>query len=299
MRNSPSVDFFEGALLGNGAMGVVVRSRPDAIVIHFGHNNVWDIRISENHKDKIGTFSEIFEKATIIPDSLPSIHHDKFFSDYLNITADNYRSPYPRPFPCGSIILGFDRRNVELIGHSLDISSGQCSVNLLRDNQPISLLIDVDMNGDNLWLSLVDSNGATIPSCFNRIRILPDPSTPANFPAYETLQADSYSLGFLQQLPANEDCSPSERDKAFALHICSSSKLISGIRHSIYGQEIPLATLERYIEPDNVPFLLKASLSEGFIPDVRLDIASRPSHSSLTPRPPHYFSHYNNKKAKP
>lgn len=280
VRNSPAVDFFEGALLGNGAMGVVVRTRPDAIVIHFGHNNVWDIRISENHKDKIGTFSEIFEKAALIPDSLPSIHHDKFFSNYLNITADNYRSPYPRPFPCGSIILGFDRRNVELIGHSLDISSGRCSVNLLRNGQPISLLIDVDMNDDNLWLSLVDNNGSPIPSCFNRIRILPDPSTPANFPSYETLQSDSYSLGFLQQLPANEDCSPSSRDKAFALRLCSSSKLISGIRHSIYGQEIPLTPLERYIETDSIPFFMKASLSEGFIPDVRLDIDSPVDTSS-------------------
>lgn len=268
VRNSPSVDFFEGALLGNGAMGVVVRTRPDAIVIHFGHNNVWDIRITENHKDKIGTFSEIFQKAALIPDSLPSIHHDKFFSDYLNITADNYRSPYPRPFPCGSIILGFDRRDVELIGHSLDISSGQCSVSLLRDSQPIRLLIDVDMGDDNLWLSLVDSNGSPIPSCFNRIRILPDPSTPANFPSYETLQCDSNSLGFLQQLPANEDCSPSSRDKAFALRLWSSAKLSSGIRHSIYGQEIPLAKLERYIDADNTPFFLKASLSEGFISDV-------------------------------
>ena len=274
VRDSPSVDFFEGALLGNGAMGVVVRNRPDAIVIHFGHNNVWDIRISENHKDKIGTFSEIFQKAALIPDSLPSIHHDKFFSDYLNITADNYRSPYPRPFPCGSIILGFDRRDVELIGHSLDISSGQCSVSLLRDSQPISLLIDVDMDDDNLWLSLVDSNGSPIPSCFNRIRILPDPSTPANFPSYETLQCNSNSLGFLQQLPANEDCSPSSRDKAFALRLWSSAKLSSGIRHSIYGQEIPLDKLERYIDADNTPFFLKASLSEGFISDVQLATAA-------------------------
>lgn len=274
VRDSPSVDFFEGALLGNGAMGVVVRTRPDAIVIHFGHNNVWDIRISENHKDKIGTFSEIFQKAALIPDSLPSIHHDKFFSEYLNITADNYRSPYPRPFPCGSIILGFDRRNVELIGHSLDISSGQCSVCLLRDGQPISLLIDVDMDDDNLWLSLVDSNGYPIPSCFNRIRILPDPSTPANFPSYETLQCNSNSLGFLQQLPANEDCSPSSRDKAFALRIWSSANLSSGIRHSIYGQEIPLDKLERYIDADNTPFFLKASLSEGFISDVQLATAA-------------------------
>ena len=36
----PAIDFFEGALLGNGAMGVVVTTRPDAIVLYFGHNNI-------------------------------------------------------------------------------------------------------------------------------------------------------------------------------------------------------------------------------------------------------------------
>ena len=34
--DSPAIDFFEGALLGNGAMGVVVTTRPDAIVLYFG-----------------------------------------------------------------------------------------------------------------------------------------------------------------------------------------------------------------------------------------------------------------------
>jgi alpha-L-fucosidase 2 len=42
-------DFFEGALLGNGGLGAVVTTRPDAVVIHFGHNEVWDIRVEEGH----------------------------------------------------------------------------------------------------------------------------------------------------------------------------------------------------------------------------------------------------------
>ncbi|MCW3109433.1 MAG: hypothetical protein JWQ09_3939 [Segetibacter sp.] len=33
--NKPAPDFFEGALLGNGGMGVVVTTRPDAIVLYF------------------------------------------------------------------------------------------------------------------------------------------------------------------------------------------------------------------------------------------------------------------------
>ena len=39
----------------------------DAVVVHFGHNNVWDIRIAEDNQDKIGTFKEIFDKVKAIP----------------------------------------------------------------------------------------------------------------------------------------------------------------------------------------------------------------------------------------
>ncbi|HMO56581.1 MAG TPA: hypothetical protein PKC19_04430 [Roseiflexaceae bacterium] len=56
---TPAVDFFAGALLGNGGLGAVVTTRPDAIVIHFGHNNVWDIRVAEDHADAIEPFQPI------------------------------------------------------------------------------------------------------------------------------------------------------------------------------------------------------------------------------------------------
>ena len=52
-RDMASSDFFEGALLGNGELGVVACTRPDALVLYFGHNNVWDIRIDESHREKI------------------------------------------------------------------------------------------------------------------------------------------------------------------------------------------------------------------------------------------------------
>lgn len=283
-RDRPATNFFEGALMGNGAMGVVVRTRPDAVVLHFGHNNVWDIRITENHKDKIGTFAEIFAMAQQMPDSLPSIHHDKFFSDYLNLTADNYRSPYPRPFPCGSLILGFDRREVEMLGYSLDISTGQCTVNLLRDSQPLRLLIDVDMNSDSVWLALVDENGNPTSSCFNRIKLLPDPSTPREMPQYQATLCDNHNLGFVQVLPFNENCTPSERDKAFSLRAWSNTMLSSGIRHSIYGQQLPLAEFERYIsDSDSIPFYMVASLAEGLENEVRSEILTQltPTESDL------------------
>ena len=77
--NRPAVDFFEGAVLGNGGLGAIVTTRPDAVVIYFGHNDVWDIRLAEDNKDKIGTFSEIFEKVKAIPDTTGSLKNDRFF----------------------------------------------------------------------------------------------------------------------------------------------------------------------------------------------------------------------------
>jgi len=51
-------------------MGVFVTTRPDAVVLYFGHNNVWDIRLAENNREKIGNFQEIFNKVKAIPDTL-------------------------------------------------------------------------------------------------------------------------------------------------------------------------------------------------------------------------------------
>ena len=36
-------DFFEGALMGNGDLGVITCTRPGGIVFYFGHNDIWDI----------------------------------------------------------------------------------------------------------------------------------------------------------------------------------------------------------------------------------------------------------------
>jgi alpha-L-fucosidase 2 len=175
----PAIDFFEGALLGNGGMGVVVTTRPDAVVMYFGHNNVWDIRIAENNKEKIGTFKEIFEKVKAIPDTLKLLTDDPWYKEYSEMAAENYRAPYPRPFPCGSVLLGFDRRNAEMLGHRLDISNGLCEVFLLtNDKKELTLQIFTDMTDDQLWMRLVDKQGNLCENIFDRVRVMPDPSTP-------------------------------------------------------------------------------------------------------------------------
>src|ERR1700722_15919491 len=45
VRDIPSPSFFDGMLLGNGDVGACVVVRPDAIAIHIGKNDCWDIRV--------------------------------------------------------------------------------------------------------------------------------------------------------------------------------------------------------------------------------------------------------------
>ena len=272
--NKPASGFFEGALLGNGALGVVVTTRPDAICLHFGHNNVWDVRIAENNKEKIGTFEEIFSKAKALPSDLPSIYHSPEFSAYLRLTAENYHKPYPRPFPCGTLLLGFDRREVELLGHTLDISDGLCTVQLLKDGKRIELRIFADMNADKVWFSLTDDKGKGIPSCFNRIRLIADPSTPDDIPRYQ-IREQAHSIGYFQRLPYLEPHLYNKeqfhaKDKAFALDITTNVTLQKGQRTTTLGIKENLADMERYLESTQEPFYGVVSLSEGLADDTRL-----------------------------
>lgn len=277
--NRPAPDFFAGALLGNGGMGVVVTTRPDAVWLHFGHNNVWDIRISEKHQDKFGTFDEIFRKACQIPDSLPSIYHDREMADYLSLTADNYRSPYPRPFPCGSVVLGFDRRKVELLGHRLDTSNGMCEVNFLVDGRHAVLRLFTDMESDNLWGALYDGHGNPIPSIFNRIRVMPDPSTPGDIERWKELPLGGNALGFFQRLPYSTESPETAKDKAFALEVATSDRMLNGERTTTLGVRTPLEPMERYLDGGGAPFVMHAVLYEGSVKSVETAIETAPSAS--------------------
>lgn len=288
--NKPSISFFEGAVLGNGAMGVVVRSRPDAICFHFGHNNVWDIRIAENNKEKIGTFSEIFAKADALPKDLRSIWDHKEFADYLNMTAENYHKPYPRPFPCGTVILSIDRKTTEVLGHKIDIENGICNVFLLHNNEKIKLEVVVDMTTDNLAFSLTDMQGLVQPSCFNRVRVMPDPQTPNDIPQYtRTENLGNSHLGFTQTLPYAEPQSYNPetghpKDKAFRLEVKVSSRISEGVHYTNQGLEEPLQVLEKYIETsDTQPFFGMIRLTEGLKNDVEnADECSSPNQSNFT-----------------
>ncbi|MDR2086568.1 MAG: hypothetical protein LBP72_05275 [Dysgonamonadaceae bacterium] len=272
--NKPAVDFFEGALLGNGAMGVVVTTRPDAIHFHFGHNNVWDIRIAEDYRDETGTFDEIISRVKALPSDLKSIRDDKWFDNYINKMRTNYDKPYPRPFPCGTVVLGFDRRQVELLGHRTDISNGLCEIYLLNNGVRNTLQVFTDMTADKIRFRLVDGQLRPAPSCFNRLRVIPDATTPVEFPKYTA--TEDLSLGFTQILPRLEphkyDAAKGHPgDKAFRLEVRIGNELTNGTRHLVNGQDEPLRPMERYIADGNTPFIGCIALTEGAATEVKRD----------------------------
>ncbi len=225
VSSRPAVDFFEGAILGNGGLGAIVTTRPDAVEIHFGHNDVWDIRIAENNRDKIGTFKEVFDKVNALPNTAASLSNNKWFTTYRAMCRENYAKPYPRPFPCGKVILWFDRREAELLGHSVHIHSGSCNIDFLIDGKKATLELFVDMTRDTLWGRMIGASGQPTQAPFKYITIEPDPTTPPEFPHYTSAKHNSTGiLSFRQVLPF-EEVSPTKphttnpRDKAFSLTI--------------------------------------------------------------------------------
>ena len=188
-------DFFEGALLGNGDMGVVACTRPDAIVLHLGHNDIWDIRIEEGHKDKLGTFDEIWGRIQAAPGD---VHEEQWYREYeKTVTASYLNYKYPRPYPAGTMYLFFDRKEYEVMGHELDISNGRMTVTL-QDTQGQNRYVQLfaAQDGNILHCRTVDEAGEERP-VFYRIRLSPG-EPDEGLPAYTAMEK-----GFRQVLPYN------------------------------------------------------------------------------------------------
>ncbi|NLX14941.1 MAG: hypothetical protein GXY44_15005 [Phycisphaerales bacterium] len=204
--NKPAPHFFEGAVLGNGGMGVIVCTRPDAIMLHVGHNDAWDIRIAEKNKDKLVPFEHIWER---LKRWTPE---DKvWYNEYRKMSRENYAQPYPRPWPCGTVLLGFDRRLAELLGHRVNVDTGLCEVFFLVDNQRVALEVFVDMQADRIWMRMKNVAGQPIAAPFNRLRLLPQKGMDA------TNHASADTMTFRQVLPVLGDAR--EKDEALRLSV--------------------------------------------------------------------------------
>lgn len=257
--DKPAPDFFEGALMGNGGLGAVVTTRPDAIVIHYGHNNVWDIRIAEDNAEQIGTFQDVFEQLKQIPQELDSFRESEWYRAYCDMTQENYRKPYPRPMPCGSLLLGYDRRRAEVLGHKVHIHDGLCEVYMKVDEGEATLQLFIEPEADRMWLRLVSAEGeagtgagvAAAQGVFDRVKLIPDPDTPKVFaPAVNEADTGAGQLWFRQTLPFSpEGDSGHPKDRAFRLDVRVAEGLVpspakDGVQAELLGGGAFLACVE-------------------------------------------------------
>jgi alpha-L-fucosidase 2 len=183
------------------------------------------------------------------------------------MAGENYRKPYPRPFPCGSVLIGFDRREVKVLGHTLDISNGLCTVRLLKGKNKVMMLkVFIDMESDELLLKLTDANGSPENNIFDRIKVMPDPSTPGDIPAFIPQEhLVKGILSFRQVLPFDEPDKrkgANKKDKAFRLTVKVNGELAKTSRINWNGVKEDMMPLEAAIS-SNVPFAAMIFLQEG------------------------------------
>jgi hypothetical protein len=279
-RDGPAVDFFQGALLGNGGLGAVVTTLPDAVQIHLGHNSVWDIRIAEDNQDQLSTFDEVFDKVRAIPETLEKATDDPWYARHMEVATRNYAKPYPRPFPCGTLVLGFDPRDAEVLGHHVRIDRGTCEIDLLvAGGTRVTLDVFVDMTSDRVWLRLRDAEGRLVPSPFNRIKLVPDPDTPKDIPSYEPAAAPPADrLAFRQVLPALEPqhYDPERgdpRDRGFHVAVRTNSELAPYARMNLWTSRPAPAHLLEWAIADRSSFVACLQLTHGPASDVTHDAA--------------------------
>lgn len=140
VKDSPTPNFFEGMLLGNGDVGLCVTVRPDGLGLHIGKNDCWDIRVSEDNYRDLLTESELLNLWRLSADQAKRMGHPKMielqsqipiFQDYANRAEATYRKPWPHPWPCGSIWIHWDPRLVRVARQSLDPSNGLLEIDLV------------------------------------------------------------------------------------------------------------------------------------------------------------------------
>ncbi len=159
VRDTPSPSFFDGMLLGNGDVGACVVVRPDAVGIHIGKNDCWDIRVSEDITNHVLPFREVLQlwqraseeaKNMGKPDMLYLETAVPFFREYSERVGSSYDGKkWPRPWPCGTIWINWDPTWVEPSQHTLDLAGGLFTL-ILRctdvgnENSRVQLFVFVD-----------------------------------------------------------------------------------------------------------------------------------------------------------
>lgn len=139
VRTLPTPDFFEGMLLGNGDIGVCITVRPDALGLHIGKSDSWDIRVSEDHARHVLPFADVLKlwdnasaeakkqgkpEATYLEDANPALR------EYAEKASSSYRKSWPRPWPCGIVWVHWDASAFRVVRQELDPANGRSRWNL-------------------------------------------------------------------------------------------------------------------------------------------------------------------------
>ncbi len=237
VRMEPTPNFFEGMLLGNGDVGVCVTVRPDALGLHLGKSDSWDIRVSEEHWKYVLPFNELLKlwqraseeaKRQGNPDMLFLEDDIDFFREYTNKVNASYNKPWPRPWPCGIVWIHWDPRWVQARRQTLDIANGHLTIEL-TDDTPRRGLSRIELSCLVDWstgLVSVSSDGSAPFASISyfpyldREAGLPFPEVDAQAGRPDTWAELTGFQRFPATAPTSENPHPgnSERDRSFALH---------------------------------------------------------------------------------
>ena len=244
----PTPNFFEGMLLGNGDVGVCVVVRPDALGLHVGKGDCWDIRVSEDIEKSVLPYKDLLDlwarasdqaKKQGQPDLLHLETSIDFFREYTQKVVSSYRKPWPRPWPCGTIWIHWDPRWVQPLRQTLDPSSGLYTLQLAV-NDASGASRSVTVSGFVDWATGLISITTDAPAPFSAVNYVPelDNTTSAPFgftesdvtpstlprPEIDARASDGFAeFSCFQYFPATGPTPdlpsppPSDRDRNFSL----------------------------------------------------------------------------------
>ena len=185
VRTQPTPDFFEGMLLGNGDIGVCITVRPDALGLHIGKSDSWDIRVSEDHARHVLPFSDVLKlwdkaseeaKAQGKPDAIYLEDSDPALRSYTEKVASSYGKSWPRPWPCGIVWVHWEVPAIRVVRQELDPSDGLFSLELSRGAQTIRIFCFVNTTAGHVCLWSEDAGP------FSTVVYRPNIDAPARLP---------------------------------------------------------------------------------------------------------------------
>ena len=230
VRTVPTPAFFEGMLLGNGDIGVCITVRPDALGLHIGKSDSWEIRVSEEHASHVLPFAEVrklWERASEEskqqgkPEAIYLENTNPALRDYAGKVTSSYRKSWPRPWPCGIVWVHWDVPAFRVVRQELDPASGLFSLELERGGRAVHLSCFVNTAAGHVCVWSEEA------APFGAVGYYPNIDEQAKLPAPETSVArndGSAEFTCLQRFPATAPTAatpeppPSPADRSFALH---------------------------------------------------------------------------------